>query len=104
MDSEGRTDMSNGDFAARLTAMRERAGMSQYRLAKLTGLSKQTVSRLELGQSDPSWSTTQLIALALGLDTSAFVDPALTLAEEKPAAPRGRPRKVAEAAPKKRGK
>jgi transcriptional regulator with XRE-family HTH domain len=79
--------------------------MSQYRLAKLTGLTKQTVSRLEQGQSVPSWPTVQLIALALGVDTGALVDPSLQMVADKPAAPRGRPRKPAEPSPaKKRGK
>src|SRR5215472_10808340 len=95
--------MSNGDFASRLTALRERAGISQYRLAQLTGLSRQAFWLLERGESVPSWPTVQLIALALGLDPSAFVDPSLQLVEEKAAA-RGRPRQVAEVVPAKKRK
>jgi transcriptional regulator with XRE-family HTH domain len=59
-------------FAAKLRALREEAGSSQYRLAKLTGLSDQTMSRLELG-TQPSWRTVQLIAKALDQPFEAFV-------------------------------
>jgi transcriptional regulator with XRE-family HTH domain len=96
--------MDMSDFATRLVSLRERAGMSQYRLAELTGLAKQTISRLEMGASVPTWPTVQLIALALGLDCRALVDPSLQLPEAKPAAPRGRPRKPVEAPPAKKRK
>ncbi len=94
-------------FAERLRSLREEAGCSQYGLARKTGLSKQAVSQLELGEREPAWRTVQLLALALGVDCSAFLDPDLTLPEEEPARTRGRPRKVndrgatAEATPKK---
>jgi transcriptional regulator with XRE-family HTH domain len=96
--------MTINDFATRLTALRERAGLSQYRLAQLTGVSRQAVSQLENGDSVPTWPTVQLIALALGLNCSVFVDPTLQLPEEKPTAPRGRPKKPAGAPAKKRKK
>jgi transcriptional regulator with XRE-family HTH domain len=96
--------MEKSDFAVRLASLRERAGMSQYRLAQLAGLTKQTISRLEMGESVPTWPTVQLIALALRLDYGALADPSLQLPEEKPAAPRGRPRKSAEATPAKKRK
>jgi transcriptional regulator with XRE-family HTH domain len=60
-------------FADRLRQVRAEAGVSQYRLAKLTGLSKQALSQLELGQSQPSWETVQAIARALGVSYEAFV-------------------------------
>ncbi len=65
--------------------------MTKYRLAQLTGVSKQTISSLELGQSEPSWNTVQAIALALGVSLDVFV----THEPESPPAPpkRGRPRK-----------
>jgi transcriptional regulator with XRE-family HTH domain len=77
--------------------------MSQYELAKKTGLTRQTLSRLEMGESVPSWPTVQLLAAALGVDCTSFLDPNLKPPEEKPARPRGRPRKSEgmEAAPKR---
>jgi transcriptional regulator with XRE-family HTH domain len=96
----------NAYFAERLRTLRERQGIpSAYALAKITGLTKQAVSLLELGRSDPSWSTVQLLALALDVDTSEFIDPDLDLPEVEEARPRGRPRKEeteTEQAPKKK--
>lgn len=49
--------------------LRLRAKISQYRLAKLTGLEQTTISQLELGKvRDPRWST--IAALATALDAS----------------------------------
>lgn len=84
----------NGYFAERLKALREQKGISQYALAKLTGLTKQALSRLELSEREPTWNTVQLLALALDMDCTAFVDPSLTLPDLEPARPRGRPRKA----------
>jgi transcriptional regulator with XRE-family HTH domain len=45
------------------------AGMTGYRLAKLSGVEQTTISQLELGKvRDPRWST--LSALATALDTA----------------------------------
>jgi transcriptional regulator with XRE-family HTH domain len=90
-------------FADRLRRLREAAGLSQYALAKLSGLSKQSLSRLELGMREPAWDTVQRLALALGVDYAAFADPNLTLPEPKPSRGPGRPSKV-EAPPSKRRK
>jgi transcriptional regulator with XRE-family HTH domain len=60
-------------FAARLAAIRDVADISQYRLAQLSGISKQTISKLELGETAPSWETVQLLAKALGVSCEAFV-------------------------------
>jgi transcriptional regulator with XRE-family HTH domain len=80
--------------------------MSQYELAKRTGLTRQTLSRLEMGESVPSWPTVQLIATALGVDCREFVDPGLKPPEETSAKPRGRPRNGTSAEPQaaKKGK
>jgi transcriptional regulator with XRE-family HTH domain len=74
-------------FAERLRTVREAAGFSQYALAKRSGLTKQVLSRLELGENEPSWATVQLLAAALGVDCRAFVDPGLRLPDEEPALP-----------------
>jgi transcriptional regulator with XRE-family HTH domain len=56
-------------FAARLTALREAAGLSQYRLARDIGVSRQYISALELGERDrPSFEVLCAIADALGVD------------------------------------
>jgi transcriptional regulator with XRE-family HTH domain len=98
--------MSAGEhFARALREHREAAGLSMYALAKRTGLTKQAVSRLEQGDREPTWTTVQRLALALGVDCTAFVDPALTLPPEPPPARMGRPPKVkpeAEQAPPKK--
>lgn len=79
-------------FARRLRELREDAGLSQYALAKKSGVSKQALSRLEMGASEPAWETVQRLALALGVTCTAFNDPAVQVPEEKDAPPRGRPR------------
>jgi transcriptional regulator with XRE-family HTH domain len=79
-------------FADRLRSLREAAGLSQYRLAQLAGVTKQTVSRLELGTVQPSWESVQALARGLGVDVGAFVV-AVPHPEVRPGLPRGRPRK-----------
>jgi transcriptional regulator with XRE-family HTH domain len=79
-------------FADRLRACREAAGLSQYALAKRSGVSKQALSRLELGEREPGWSTVQLLAAALGVSCETFTSP-VTLPDVEPAK-RGRPRKA----------
>src|SRR5438105_2528705 len=64
---EGRTM-----FADCLRSLREKAGISQYRLAKQSGVSKQMVSLLELGGTQPSWETVQRLANTLGVDCRSF--------------------------------
>src|SRR6516162_2706349 len=79
-------------FADCLRLLREKAGISQYRLAKQSGISKQMLSRLELNESQPSWETVQRLAKALGVDCRAFVDPNLDMPPPLgPARRRGRP-------------
>jgi transcriptional regulator with XRE-family HTH domain len=94
---------TNGNFSERLRSLREAANLSQYALAKKSGLSKQAISHLELGAREPTWQTVQLLAAALGVDCTSFLDPNVKPPEGEPAKPRGRPRKGegAKAAPKK---
>jgi transcriptional regulator with XRE-family HTH domain len=80
-------------FADRLQKLRDAAGLSQYALAKRSGITKQAVSRLEKGERDPNWETVQRLALALGVDCRAFTDPDLQLPEAAPPGKPGRPRK-----------
>jgi ParB-like chromosome segregation protein Spo0J len=56
-------------------------------------LTKQALSRLELGEREPTWHTVRLLAAGLGVDCREFVDPSLQPPETEPARPRGRPKK-----------
>src|SRR4051794_29673071 len=85
-------------FAERLKQLREAAGLSQYALAKLTGLSKQAVNKLEAGGREPAWGTIQLLAKALGVTCEAFNDPGLALPPPAEKKPLGRPKKTPAAA------
>jgi transcriptional regulator with XRE-family HTH domain len=91
--------MNDHSFAARLIHLREAAGLSQYELARRTGLTRQTLSRLEMGESVPTWPTVQLLARALGVDCTSFVDPNLQTPSDEPTRARGRPRREGEAKP-----
>jgi transcriptional regulator with XRE-family HTH domain len=75
--------MSTNNFALRLSAFRVRAGISQRRLAKLTGLPLETIAQLEAGEVEPSWTAVQLIAKALGRSSISFADPSLKLPGER---------------------
>lgn len=63
-------------FAARLRTLRAAAGHSQYRLAKLCGVSSQALGRLEHGMYQPTWETVCKIADALGVPVETFRVPA----------------------------
>jgi transcriptional regulator with XRE-family HTH domain len=80
-------------FARRLGELREAAGLSQYELARRAGLTRQTLSRLEMGDSEPSWGTVQMLAAVLGVDCRAFADPSIKPPAIEPPRPRGRPKK-----------
>ena len=46
--------------------LRENADLTQYRLAKLSGVEQTTISQIELGKvRDPRWSTISALAVAL---------------------------------------
>jgi transcriptional regulator with XRE-family HTH domain len=55
------------DFPTRLRRLREAKGITPYRLAQLTGLSKQGVLNLERSDADPRLSTLWRLAEALGV-------------------------------------
>jgi len=73
--------------------------LSQYALAKKSGVTKQVLSRLELGTNGPSWETVQLLALALGVSCQTFVNDTLALPESSPRGKPGRPHKAEQAEP-----
>lgn len=59
-------------FAARLTRLREAAGLSVANLADAAGLPRQTVHQLERGERKPMLETAAKLAQALGVDLSVF--------------------------------
>jgi transcriptional regulator with XRE-family HTH domain len=56
-----------------ITKFQRDAGVSDYRLAMLSGIDKSTISRLKSGASSPTLYTLQRIARALGTKASAIV-------------------------------
>lgn len=71
-------------FGARLKAVREAAGLTQDQLAERAGLYKFSIAKLEQGVREPTWSTVQVLAKALGVDCRAFqVEEAGPIEEEK---------------------
>ena len=59
-------------FADRLKQLRESANLSQYALAKKSGLSAQAISMIEKGEREPGWETVRKLAKALGVSVAAF--------------------------------
>ncbi|MHB1422106.1 MAG: helix-turn-helix transcriptional regulator [Gemmataceae bacterium] len=61
-------------FSTRLRELREKAELTQEGLARLANLSTATIVKLEREskEQDPSWSTVQALADALGVSTEAF--------------------------------
>jgi len=60
----GHPDPALGRFLRR---QRERRGISQETAAFHAGITTGTLARIELGQSDPAWSTVRAISSALQL-------------------------------------
>lgn len=56
------------NFSIMLRSFREREGLSQTDLAKLLGVSKQSISMYELGKREPDFVTEERIADILGVD------------------------------------
>ena len=61
-------------FSRRLRELRRAAGLTQAELVKRSGVSKQAVSNLELGNREPTWETVRRLARALGVSVVAFDD------------------------------
>lgn len=63
-------------FGKILVKAREERGITQYRLARLTGRSIQQISQIERGQREPRISTVIMLACALGMEPGILVDEA----------------------------
>jgi transcriptional regulator with XRE-family HTH domain len=59
-------------FAATLQALRERRGLSQTDVAKLTGLEPSAISHFETGRRAPSWKNLPKLADALECSVDAL--------------------------------
>jgi transcriptional regulator with XRE-family HTH domain len=82
--------MNADRFGVRLRELREAAGMTQQQLAERVGVRWEAVSRWERGVREPLWSNVLALAEALGVDCTAFQQPATGA---PPRERRGRPRK-----------
>ena len=71
--TESLTETSD-NVANQIRLLRERRGFSQRELAEASGLSRNTLSLIERGQTSPTVSTLKRIALALKVDINAFFE------------------------------
>jgi transcriptional regulator with XRE-family HTH domain len=79
----------------RLREALEAAGMSQRRLARVTGIDTASISRLACGHIAPTWATAVAIADAAGISLDLLRDqkPPLTLGPQEEPQPKKRRRK-----------
>lgn len=70
---DGRTDCEAQAVAARLRALRQRAGITQADLALRLGTTQSAVARMEAGQRRMSLSTVRRVAEALGCDAELVI-------------------------------
>ena len=66
--------MTTKRFAMRLKRLRADREMSQADLAKASGVSREYIARLELGQQDPTLGTLQKLARALKVKVGELVE------------------------------
>jgi transcriptional regulator with XRE-family HTH domain len=59
-------------FPDRIKYFRERRGLTQASLAKLTGLTQSTIAQIEKGSRDPSISTVKKLAQALDVHVAVL--------------------------------
>jgi len=59
--------------AERLKMLREEKGLTQYRLAKLSGIKQAYISKYESGVTDVGFKTLPKLCLALGVSISDFL-------------------------------
>lgn len=60
------------DVGKRLAELRERAGLSRYRLAKVSGVAPSFIRDVENGRKDPTVRTLQRICSGLGISLAEF--------------------------------
>jgi transcriptional regulator with XRE-family HTH domain len=62
------------NFAEKLRALRDQAGMSEAKLAETSGLTLSSVHAYGLGRRKPSFEAVVKLARALGVTCEAFAD------------------------------
>jgi transcriptional regulator with XRE-family HTH domain len=60
-------------FSERLRRLREQKGLTWYRLAKISGVAKQALARLEQPNSNPTLATLRKLARALAVTVEELV-------------------------------
>lgn len=60
-------------YGQRISELRKEKGLSQYRLAKITGISQGLIGDYERGRSNPKTENLQKICSALGLTVTEFL-------------------------------
>ena len=60
--------------AARLKALRERRGLTQEQLSEKSGVGRSHLARLETGKQDPTLSTLEKLAKALGVKVGRLLE------------------------------
>lgn len=63
-------------FGKIIVSAREERGITQYRLAQLTGRSVQQLSQIERGEREPKLSTVVMLAHALDMEPGIWVNEA----------------------------
>jgi len=66
--------MSTKRFTMRLKRLRAQRKMSQADLAKVSGVSREYIARLELGQQDPTLGTMEKLAKALKVKVGKLLE------------------------------
>ena len=66
--------MATQRFGTRLKRLRAEREMSQAAVAKASGLSREYIARLELGQQDPTLGTMRKLAKALKVKVAELVE------------------------------
>ncbi|GAW28959.1 helix-turn-helix domain-containing protein [Carboxydocella sp. ULO1] len=61
-------------FSARLKAVRKTLGLSQARLAELSGVSQAYISELEAGSKQPTLTILDKLASALGVTVAELIE------------------------------
>ena len=61
-------------MAKRVKEWRAKRGLSQRDLAEASGVSREFIARIELGQHDPTLSTLEELAGALGVKVGRLVE------------------------------
>lgn len=76
VDQNDGVDEANVNVARQIRLLRKRRNLTQQALAEASGLSRNTLSLLERGQTSPTVSTLKRLAVALGVDINAFFNTA----------------------------